>query len=170
MHEKFHQVLPGFTRFRDFPENSASFLKISAGSKGFYEVLADYCDTITDTQESTNYFHSMKKLKRSSNYETWAIKTQIILIKKGLWDAIKPDNNLTSPGTTTSITKSTNGLTFAIIDKTFNQQAVTTIILSLDNSLIDHVIGISLAKSYGRLSKIFLAYKVSRRVTYYTKI
>ena len=40
----------------------------------------------------------------------------MVLIREGLWDAIKLDNNLTSPGTTASTTKSTNGLTFAIID------------------------------------------------------
>ena len=102
---------------------------------------------MTGTQELTSHFQSVLKLKESSNYETWAIKTQIILIREGLWDVIKPDNNLTSPGTTVSTTKSTNGPTFAIIDKTLNQQAVATIILSLDNSLIDHAIGISLAKT-----------------------
>ena len=89
----------------------------------------------------------MVKLKRSSNYETWAIKIQIILIKEGLWDAIKPNDHLTSPGITTSTIKSTDNPTFAIIDKTFNQQAMATIILLLDNSLIDHAIGISSGKT-----------------------
>ena len=87
------------------------------------------------------------KLKEFSNYETWAIKTQIVLIKERFWDAIKPDNNLTSHGITAFTTKSTDGLTFAIIDKILNQQAVATSILLLDNSLIDHAIGISLAKT-----------------------
>ena len=76
---------------------------------------------MTDTQESTSHLHSVVKLKGFSNYETWAIKTQIVLIRKGLWDAIEPDNNLTSQGITASTTKSTNGPTFAIINKTLNQ-------------------------------------------------
>ena len=63
----------------------------------------------------------MAKLKESSNYETWAIKTKMVLIKERLWDAIEPDNNLISLETTASTTKSINGLTFAIINKTLNQ-------------------------------------------------
>ena len=102
---------------------------------------------MTDTQELTSHFHSVVKLKKSSNYKTWAIKTQIILIRERLWDAIKLNKNLTSLGTIASTTKPTNGLTFAINDKTLNQQAVATIILSLNNSLIDHAIGISSAKT-----------------------
>ena len=74
-----------------------------------------------DTQKLTSHLHSVVKLKGSFNYETWAIKTQIVLIREGLWDAIEPNDNLTSLGTTMSTTKSTNGPTFAIIDKTLNQ-------------------------------------------------
>ena len=75
---------------------------------------------MTDTQELTSHFHSVVKLKGSSNYETRAIKTQMVLIKEGLWDTIKPNNNFTSLETTTSTTKSTNGPTFAILNKTLN--------------------------------------------------
>ena len=76
---------------------------------------------MTNTQELTSHLHSVVKLTGSSNYETWAIKAQIVLIRERFWDAIKPDDNFTSLGTTASTTKSTNGLTFAIIDKTLNQ-------------------------------------------------
>ena len=102
---------------------------------------------MTDTQELTSHLHSMMKLKRSSNYETWAIKTQMVLIREKFWDAIEPNNNLTSPRTTASTTKSIDGPTFAIIDKTLNQRAVATITFFLDNSLIDPAIGISLTKT-----------------------
>ena len=108
---------------------------------------------MTDKQKLTSHLHSMVKLKGSSNYETWAIKTQMVLIRKRLWDAIKPNNNFTSLGTTASTTKSTNSPTFAIIDKTLNQQAMATIILLLDNSLIDHAISISLAKTLWKTLK-----------------
>ena len=108
---------------------------------------------MTDAQELTSHLHSGVKLEESFNYETWAIKTQIVLIKERLWDAIEPNNNLTFLETTTFTTKSTNSLTFAIIDKTLNQQAVTTIILLLDNSLINHIIGISLAKTLWKTFK-----------------
>ena len=77
----------------------------------------------------------------------------MVLIKEGLWDAIKPDNNLTYLGTTASTTKSPHSPTFAIIDKTLNTQAVATILLLLDNSLIDHAIGISLAKTLWKTLK-----------------
>ena len=50
---------------------------------------------MTDTQKSTSHLHSVVKLKESSNYETWAIKTQMVLIRKGFWDAIEPNDNLT---------------------------------------------------------------------------
>ena len=71
---------------------------------------------MTDVQKLTSHFHSVMKLKRSPNYETWVIKTQMVLIKKRLQDAIEPDNNFTSPGTAAS-----NGPTFTIINKTLNQ-------------------------------------------------
>ena len=77
----------------------------------------------------------------------------MVLIREKLWDAIKPDNNLTSPKTTASTTKSTDGPTFAIIDKTLNQRVMATIILLLDNSLIDYDIDISLAKTLWKTLK-----------------
>ena len=104
-----------------------------------------------------NHLCNMEKFKGSSNYKTWVIKIQRVLIKKRLQDAIKPDVNLTFPGTTKSITKSANNLTLAIYDKTLNQQAVATIILLLDNRLIDHAIGISLSTALWKTLKDFFS-------------
>ena len=95
--------------------------------------------------ESTSHLHSVVKLKGSTNYETWAIKTQMILIREGLGDVIEPDDDL-------STTKAKKGkvadssTTTAIVNKSLNQQAVAIIILSLGNSLIDHAISIFLTK------------------------
>ena len=36
------------------------------------------------TLELTNHLHSVVKLKSSTNYKTWAIKTQMILIQEEL--------------------------------------------------------------------------------------
>ena len=100
---------------------------------------------IRETRESTSHLHNMIKLKSSTNYKTWAIKTQMILIWKRLWNAIKPDNDfLTTKAKDNRIVNSST--ITAIVDKSLNQQAVATIILSLDNSFINYAIGIFLAK------------------------
>ena len=112
---------------------------------------------MTDAQELTSHLHSVMKLKESSNYETLTIKTQMIPIREGFWDAIEPNDNLTSLGTTAFTIKSTNGSTFAIIDKTLNQRTMATIILLLANSLIDHAIGISSAKTLWKTVKDFFS-------------
>ena len=102
---------------------------------------------MTNTRKLTSHLHSVVKFKGSFNYETWAIKTQMVLIRERLWAAIEPGDDLAFLRTTASTIKSTNGLTFAIINKTLNQRAEATIILLLDNSLIDHAISISLTKT-----------------------
>ena len=104
---------------------------------------------MTKPQESTNHLHGVVKLEKASNYKVWAIKTQMILIQEGLWEAIKSDNDEpTSAKATTSMSKATDTqpTRSMAINKTLNWQAVATIILSLDNSLIDHAIGITSAK------------------------
>ena len=73
----------------------------------------------------------------------------MILIQEGLWEAIKPnDNKLTSAKAKMPTSKATGTqLTGSwAIDKTLNWRAVATIILSPDNSLINHAISIILAK------------------------
>ena len=73
----------------------------------------------------------------------------MILIQEGLWKTIElDDNEPTSAKVTTSISKTidTQLIGSTTINKSLNQQAVATIILSLDNSLIDHAIGITSAK------------------------
>ena len=73
------------------------------------------------------------------------------LIQEGLWKAIKiNDNNLTTLAKTTVFTsKATNSLTTTsvITNQMLNQQAVATIIFLLDNSLIDHIMRITLVKN-----------------------
>ena len=73
----------------------------------------------------------------------------MIFIQEGRWETIKPDNNeLPSVKPTMSTSKATDiqlGGSIAI-DKKLNLQAVATIILLLDNKLINHAIGITSAK------------------------
>ena len=112
--------------------------------------------TMTKPQESTSHLHGVVKLEGTSNYRVWAIKTQMILIQKGLWEAIEPNNNEpTSAKATMSTSKATDtqSIGSTAINKTLNWRAVTTIILSLDNSFIDHAIGITSAKELWRTLK-----------------
>ena len=98
----------------------------------------------------------MVKLEGTFNYKVWAIKTQMILIWEGLWKAIEPDNNeptFAKAITSTSKVTDTQPTGSTAIDKTLNWQAVATIILSLDNSLIDYAIGITSAKELKRTLK-----------------
>ena len=53
----------------------------------------------------------------------------------------------------TSKATNTQPIGSTAIDKTFNWRAVATIILLLDNSFIDHAIGITLAKELWRTFK-----------------
>ena len=111
---------------------------------------------MTKPRESTSYLHGVVKFEGTSNYEVWAIKTQMILIQEGLWEAIEPnDNELTSAKATPSMSKATNTqpIGSTAIDKTLNWPAVATIILLLDNSLIDQAISIILAKELWRTLK-----------------
>ena len=104
---------------------------------------------MTKLRESTNHFHGVVKLKGTSNYKIWAIKIQMILIQEGLWEAIEPnDDEPTFAKAITSTSKATDTQPTGsmTINKTLNWRAVATIILSLDNSFIDHAIGITSAK------------------------
>ena len=79
----------------------------------------------------------------------------MILIQKS-WEAIKPnDDEPTFAKATMSMSKATDTqpIGSTAINKTLNQRAVATIILSLDNSLIDHGIGITSAKELWKTLK-----------------
>ena len=111
---------------------------------------------MTEPREFTNHLHGVVRLKKTSNYKVWAIKSQMILIQEGLWKAIEPNNGEpTSAKATTSTSKATDTQPIGsrAIDKTLKWQAVVTIILSLDNSLINHAIGITSAKELWRILK-----------------
>ena len=96
------------------------------------------------------------KLKETFKHKVWAIKTQMILIREGIWEAIEPnDDKSTSAKATTSMSKATDTqpIGSTAINKTLNWRAVATIILSFDNSLINHAIGITSAKELWRTFK-----------------
>ncbi|KAI9782042.1 MAG: hypothetical protein M1816_002031, partial [Peltula sp. TS41687] len=94
---------------------------------------------------SSSHLHSIVKLKGSQNYDVWSMKVQMVLIREGLWDVTELDEQ-PAPGSTDDPAPGPSK-DDKTVDRDLDRKARATIILAMDDSLVDHVIGEKTARA-----------------------
>ncbi len=96
-----------------------------------------------------SHVHSVVKLQGTTNYDAWALKTKMLLIREGLWSVIEPPVTKT-PEAKEEETEAKGAL---VVDPDKDQKALATIVLAMDDSLLDHASGATTARELWKTLK-----------------